>query len=173
MPGRAILALQADHEYLLLLPPGADDLVRGSAANLTRLAPRSSYYSLGEQIELPRILRRHKVDLLHSPHFLLPLAQTCPAVVTIHDVRSFIATWQNVLPHNDVCRPVLARVVVTIIQQRWRERALKRASDFSWHKAAEQTLAVYKKVYESVRSRGTSTTGNSAFASVLRNPDSR
>ena len=24
MPGRAILALQADHEYLLLLPPGAD-----------------------------------------------------------------------------------------------------------------------------------------------------
>ncbi len=39
-----------------------------------------------EQVELPRILRRHRVDLLHSPHFLLPLLRPCPAVATIHDV---------------------------------------------------------------------------------------
>src|SRR5262249_36775541 len=35
---------------------------------------------------LPGILRRNKVDLLHSPHFLLPLIRPCRSVVTIHDV---------------------------------------------------------------------------------------
>jgi alpha-1,3-rhamnosyl/mannosyltransferase len=44
------------------------------------------YYSFHEQFELPRILSRYKVDLLHSPHFLLPLVRPCPAVATIHDV---------------------------------------------------------------------------------------
>ena len=44
------------------------------------------YYSLREQFDLPRILRRHHIDLLHSPHFNLPLRRVCPSVVTIHDV---------------------------------------------------------------------------------------
>jgi glycosyltransferase involved in cell wall biosynthesis len=44
------------------------------------------YYSIREQIELPKILRAYSVDLLHSPHFMLPLRRACPSVVTIHDV---------------------------------------------------------------------------------------
>jgi glycosyltransferase involved in cell wall biosynthesis len=36
-------------------------------------------------------------------------------------------------------------------RQSWRARALKRASQFSWAKAAEETAAVYRKVYGSVR----------------------
>ena len=82
----AILAQTADHEYLLLLPQGASEVVSSGFTNATRVAPRSRYYSVGEQIELPRILREHEIDLLHSPHFLLPLSRPCPAVVTIHDV---------------------------------------------------------------------------------------
>jgi glycosyltransferase involved in cell wall biosynthesis len=30
---------------------------------------------------------------------------------------------------------------------RWRERGLRRAEDFSWEKAAEQTIAVYQRIY--------------------------
>src|SRR5579864_5317591 len=82
----AILQQEADNEYLLLLPSDAPDIIQSNSANVTRVVPRSGYYSLREQIELPRILRKHKIDLLHSPHFLLPLSRPCPAVVTIHDV---------------------------------------------------------------------------------------
>jgi glycosyltransferase involved in cell wall biosynthesis len=82
----AILEQETDNEYLLLLPSDAPDIIQSSSANVTRVVPHSGYYSFREQIELPRILRRHKVDLLHSPHFLLPLSRPCPAVVTIHDV---------------------------------------------------------------------------------------
>jgi glycosyltransferase involved in cell wall biosynthesis len=38
----------------------------------------------------------------------------------------------------------------TAERERWRTRAHARASHFSWEKAAEQTLAVYRRVYDSV-----------------------
>jgi len=80
----AITAQAPENEYLLILPPDGQDLVNAPEAD--EICPRLKYYSLREQIELPRILSRHKVDLLHSPHFLLPLLRPCPAVATIHDV---------------------------------------------------------------------------------------
>jgi glycosyltransferase involved in cell wall biosynthesis len=80
----AITAQAPEHEYLLILPPGAEEMVH--APNAEKITPRLKYYSVREQIDLPRILRRHKADLLHSPHFLLPLVRPCPAVATIHDV---------------------------------------------------------------------------------------
>lgn len=85
----AILALPTTFQYLLILPPACAEAIAGSVAGsaaVEKLTSSAGYYSLREQIELPRILRRHQVDLLHSPHFLLPLIRPCPAVVTIHDV---------------------------------------------------------------------------------------
>lgn len=80
----SITAQAPEHEYLLILPPQSEHLVR--APNAQKLCTGLKYYSFHEQFELPRILSRYKVDLLHSPHFLLPLIRRCPAVATIHDV---------------------------------------------------------------------------------------
>jgi glycosyltransferase involved in cell wall biosynthesis len=80
----AITAQAPENQYLLILPPDGQNLV--DAPEAAKICPRLKYYSLREQVELPRILRRHKVDLLHSPHFLLPLLRPCPSVATIHDV---------------------------------------------------------------------------------------
>jgi glycosyltransferase involved in cell wall biosynthesis len=85
----AILSLRTTFQYLLILPPAFAEAIAGpaaGAASVERLTSSAGYYSLREQIELPSILRRYQVDLLHSPHFLLPLIRPCPAVVTIHDV---------------------------------------------------------------------------------------
>jgi glycosyltransferase involved in cell wall biosynthesis len=80
----SIAAQAPEHEYLLILPPESKHLVH--APNAQKLCTGLKYYSFREQFELPRILSRHRVDLLHSPHFLLPLVRPCPAVATIHDV---------------------------------------------------------------------------------------
>jgi glycosyltransferase involved in cell wall biosynthesis len=80
----SITAQAPEHEYLLILPPQSERLVH--APNAQKLCTPIKYYSFREQFELPRILSRHRVDLLHSPHFLLPLVRPCPAVATIHDV---------------------------------------------------------------------------------------
>lgn len=82
----AILAQEPLGEYLLILPPGAEDMIQTGEAKAEILSPKLKYYSIREQIQLPRILRKHRVNLLHAPHFMLPVVRTCPSVVTIHDV---------------------------------------------------------------------------------------
>lgn len=39
-----------------------------------------------EQVGLPLLLRRERIDAVHAPNCFLPLARPCPGVVTIHDL---------------------------------------------------------------------------------------
>jgi glycosyltransferase involved in cell wall biosynthesis len=82
----ALLAREPEHEYLLIMLPGTEEIIAASVEHAQKLSINLKYYSLREQIELPSLLRAHRVDLLHSPHFMLPVRCPCPAVVTIHDV---------------------------------------------------------------------------------------
>jgi glycosyltransferase involved in cell wall biosynthesis len=82
----AVLAHKSGHEFLLILPPDAQELISVNGSGAQKISSSLKYYSVREQFELPRILRAQKIDLLHSPHFMMPLWSPCPAVVTIHDV---------------------------------------------------------------------------------------
>jgi len=82
----AILGQEPRRGYLLILPPGAEGMIDLGSSKAKIVTPELEYYSIREQIQLPRILREHKVDLLHSPHFMLPVRRPCASVVTIHDV---------------------------------------------------------------------------------------
>ncbi len=44
------------------------------------------HYSLSEQTLWPSILQQHSLDLLHIPHFNIPLLYTKPITITIHDL---------------------------------------------------------------------------------------
>jgi glycosyltransferase involved in cell wall biosynthesis len=44
------------------------------------------WYSLKEQLFLPFIIRKQKLNLIHFPHFNVPLFCFCPFVVTVHDL---------------------------------------------------------------------------------------
>ena len=89
----AILPQEPQGDYLLILPPGAEDMIQTGGSHAKIITPKLKYYSIREQIHLPRILRKHKIDLLHSPHFMLPLVRPCRSVVTIHDVIPLI--WKE------------------------------------------------------------------------------
>lgn len=62
-----------------------------------------------EQAGLPTLARKLKADLIHSPHYTMPLTSTIPVVVTLHDAtffsdpqvhvpakRHFFRTWTGV-----------------------------------------------------------------------------
>jgi glycosyltransferase involved in cell wall biosynthesis len=62
-----------------------------------------------EQAGLPALVRRSRADVLHSPHYTMPLAAGVPVVTTLHDAtffthpdvhlavkRTFFRTWTRV-----------------------------------------------------------------------------
>lgn len=55
-------------------------------ANLDIVIAPISHYSLAEQIQMPRIFAKEGLDLLHVPHFNIPIFYTGRVIVTIHDL---------------------------------------------------------------------------------------
>lgn len=58
----------------------------GLAPALDLVTVRAPGYSLAEHVELGRVARAERLDLLHVPHYVLPASATCPLVVTVHDL---------------------------------------------------------------------------------------
>jgi glycosyltransferase involved in cell wall biosynthesis len=82
-----VLQQAPQNEYVLIMAPGTEELIAGRCApNVKTIVTTLPYYSIREQFELRSIARREKLDLFHSPHFLMPLLPACPTVITIHDV---------------------------------------------------------------------------------------
>jgi glycosyltransferase involved in cell wall biosynthesis len=44
---------------------------------------------LWEQLVLPLQIKKHNIDILHSPGYVSPLLASCPSVVTIHDMQYY------------------------------------------------------------------------------------
>lgn len=82
-----LLTLEDDeNEYVLFLQEEA--YRRWNSKNerfIPVLAPHR-WYTLAEQIFMPLLIWRAKVDLMHFPHFNVPLLYRRPFVVTIHDL---------------------------------------------------------------------------------------
>jgi alpha-1,3-rhamnosyl/mannosyltransferase len=43
-----------------------------------------------EQVAFPRLVRASRVEVLHSPHYTMPVMAGCKTVVTIHDLTFFL-----------------------------------------------------------------------------------
>lgn len=85
----AVAWLQDGIELLLYDDP-ANPVALPDGAKVQRIALRAKKYSAYEQIELAQRCRRDKLDVFHSPFFVVPLFASCPVVVTIHDLIPFL-----------------------------------------------------------------------------------
>ncbi len=57
------------------------------------------HYSLKEQIILPRIIKKEKLDLVHFPHFNVPMFYSGKYVVTIHDLIKHLSKGPSTTTH--------------------------------------------------------------------------
>jgi glycosyltransferase involved in cell wall biosynthesis len=81
------LATREDaHEWIALLAPRDFGSVGWPAGRVREVPVRAGKYGLGEHLAVPRAAHRAGADLLHEPHYTLPLFWRGPAVVTIHDL---------------------------------------------------------------------------------------
>jgi len=57
-----------------------------SGKNFKKVLADYHWYTFGEQVKFPRLLRKYKLDLVHFPHFNVPLFYFGKFIVTIHDL---------------------------------------------------------------------------------------
>ncbi|MFH1668274.1 MAG: glycosyltransferase family 1 protein [Candidatus Komeilibacteria bacterium] len=74
------------NEYYIYLSPANWDAFQTDKPNFFKVLVRSHWYSLAEQLTFPIILFRSKLDLMHFPHFNVPLLYRKKFMVTIHDL---------------------------------------------------------------------------------------
>lgn len=73
-------------EYTILLRSSNWDDYVPRRRNFRRSLADVPWYTVSEQLRMPRILARTRPDLVHFPNFNIPLAYTGPFVLTIHDL---------------------------------------------------------------------------------------
>lgn len=73
---------RGDEEYVIFAPEAARDLIPTAFEHVVVDAP---HYSVSELVIVAGAARRAGIDLLHAPHYVVPIT-SCPVVVTIHDL---------------------------------------------------------------------------------------
>jgi len=81
-----ILALDVNNYYVIFLRKENFHLLKTENPNVKKIIVDVKWYSLAEQIIMPYYIRREKIDLMHFPHFNVPILNTKKFVVTIHDL---------------------------------------------------------------------------------------
>ncbi len=79
---------ELDHanEYFIFLRKENFDEYQPSNTCFQKVLADYAWYSFDEQLRFPWLLRSFRLDLVHFPHFNVPLLYRGPFVVTIHDL---------------------------------------------------------------------------------------
>jgi len=80
----AMAAMAPDNEYVLVTRRA--DHALAALPHIKTVVADIPWYGLDEQIKMPRIFRDLKADVVHVPHWNVPLAYSGPLVVTVHDL---------------------------------------------------------------------------------------
>jgi len=78
--------------------------------NIKKVLVNARHYSLDEQFKFLKILKKENLDIVHFPHFNLPIFYNRPYIVTIHDLTLSLflghkmTKWFHRLAYNIVIR---------------------------------------------------------------------
>lgn len=81
-----ITQLDDQNEYIIFLGLDNIDEFIPAKPNVKKILADIRWYGLAEQWYFPRLIKQHKIDLMHFPHFNIPIFCPVPFVVTIHDL---------------------------------------------------------------------------------------
>lgn len=83
---RALQSTDTENEYALFFRKNNWDRFSPSTSRFRKVLADIPWYSISEQMKLPALIREERVDLMHFPHWNVPLLYRAPFVVTIHDL---------------------------------------------------------------------------------------
>src|SRR3989344_8733016 len=83
---RSLLKRNDPWQYVLFVHNKNDLINLPSSDNFQFSIFNFPFYSVHEQLRFPSLIKQSKIDLLHVPHFNVPLFCPSPFIVTIHDL---------------------------------------------------------------------------------------
>ena len=78
--------IDTKNEYYIFLRKENFNEYQPRNKNFQKVLADYQWYSFSEQINMPRLLKKYNFDLVHFPHFNVPLFYRQKFVVTIHDL---------------------------------------------------------------------------------------
>lgn len=79
-------AIDNCNEYFIFLRKENFDEYQPKNPRFQKVLADYRWYTFSEQINMPRILNKYKLDLVHFPHFNVPLFYRKKFIITIHDL---------------------------------------------------------------------------------------
>ncbi|MCL5411612.1 MAG: glycosyltransferase family 4 protein [Patescibacteria group bacterium] len=78
--------IDKENQYVVFLRKSNYHLFQPKNQNFSKTLSDARWYSLKEQMVMPFKIQQAKVDLMHFPHFNIPVFWPGPFIVTIHDL---------------------------------------------------------------------------------------
>ncbi len=83
---RELFLIDQKNEYFLFMLEPEFSKFQAPNSRIKKIMVTSKWYSWSEQFKLVKIYNRFKLDLLHIPHFNVPIFYSGKMVTTIHDI---------------------------------------------------------------------------------------
>lgn len=83
---RELETIESDDKFFVFLRKENFQEYTPRSPRFTKVIADFPWYGWQEQVFFPRLLSRYRLDLVHFPHFNVPLFYRRPFVVTIHDL---------------------------------------------------------------------------------------
>lgn len=91
--------VDTSHEYVIFLKQAAYDSFVLPSEKWKKVLADIHWYTVEEQILMPGIINREEIDLMHFPHWNVPVLYRKPFVLTIHDLIMFHHKRQEATTH--------------------------------------------------------------------------
>ncbi len=84
---RELAKIDDENEYVLFLNRERLASHVAPGPNFRAVEAEIPWFTVREQLLLPRLVARERLDLVHYPHLTVPVLSTTPFVVTVHDLN--------------------------------------------------------------------------------------
>lgn len=80
------ISADSGDDYFIFLRKDNFEEYQPKSKNFQKVLADFKWYSLSEQINMPKILNKYKLNLVHFPHFNVPIFYRKKFIITIHDL---------------------------------------------------------------------------------------
>jgi glycosyltransferase involved in cell wall biosynthesis len=87
---RELAKIDPENEYVLFLSRERFATHAAPGPNFRTVEADIPWFTVREQLSMPRLVAREQLDLMHYPHLTVPICSRMPFVVTVHDLNYLV-----------------------------------------------------------------------------------